>query len=85
MDTSLRRVVAGAAIVTAMVLGPLAIATVLSPAVGWACNDGGQWVRVPDGYHCVPPPPDAPSPEPFNLCVGAPVPFVAVISCYPVG
>jgi hypothetical protein len=84
MSQIIRRFAAGAAAVAAMVLGPLALTTVISPAVSWAdCTPGQFWNAATNTCDWPAPPP--PAPTPVTMCIGAPVPFVPMGWCLPVG
>jgi hypothetical protein len=69
-----------------LVVGPTAVLTIADPAVSWACDGGLVW--DPGANACVapgPPPPPPPPPVPVTMCIGAPVPFVPMGWCFPVG
>ena len=69
-----------------LVVGALAMATVVNPAVSWACDGGLVWDPVANA--CVVPAPAAPPPPPpipVTMCIGAPIPFVPMSWCFPVG
>lgn len=69
----------------ALVVGPMAILTIVGPAVSWACDGGLVW--DPGANACVVPGPPPPPPPvgPVSMCIGAPVPFVPMSWCFPVG
>ncbi|HME49264.1 MAG TPA: hypothetical protein VKG81_14575 [Mycobacterium sp.] len=77
------------AIVIAVALAPLAFVTFVSPGVGGATVCGAGTVLDPGSDTCVPagPPPAPPPPPagPASMCIGAPVPFVPMSWCFPVG
>jgi hypothetical protein len=77
----LRRFAAGAAVVAAMV----AMTTVVSPAVSRADCAPGQFWNAATNTCDWPAPAPAPAPVPVTMCVGAPVPFVPMGWCFPVG
>ena len=69
-----------------MAFAVMAFATIASPGVSWACDPGTVWDPVSSS--CVgaaPPPPAPPPPIPVTMCIGAPVPFVPMSWCFPVG
>jgi hypothetical protein len=80
-----RRFAVYAALVTAMVLGPIAMVTVGSPAVSWACDWGQYWDPGSNSCLAAGPPPPPPPVGPVTMCIGAPVPFVPLSWCFPVG
>lgn len=88
MNRILRRALTSAALIISIVLGPLAAATVFYPAVSWACDWGQVW--DPGANSCVAAPPPPPPPPvgvvgPVTWCIGAPIPFVPMSWCIPVG
>jgi hypothetical protein len=86
MTRTFRRIAVAAALLVAMVLGPLAVTTVVSPAVGWAqCAPGQFWDASTNTCQWpAPPPPPPPPPVPVTMCVGG-IPFVPLSWCFPVG
>ncbi|MBV8928602.1 MAG: hypothetical protein JO152_05710 [Mycobacteriaceae bacterium] len=79
-----RRIAAAAAVVAALLLGPLALTTALSPGVALAdCAPGQFWNAATNNCDWPPPPP--PPAGPVSMCIGAPVPFVPMSWCFPVG
>ena len=84
MFRSLRKLAVWAISLFALVFGPIAMVTVINPAVSWACDYPTVWDT--NSNSCVtPPPPPAPAPVPVTMCIGAPVPFVPMGWCFPVG
>jgi hypothetical protein len=84
MSRICRRFVVWAVSLCALVIGPLAMTTIIKPAVSWACDPGQVWDAAAQA--CVlPPPPPPPAPVPVTMCLGAPVPFVPMSWCFPVG
>jgi hypothetical protein len=78
------------AIVTAVVLAPLAFVVLVTPGVGKATDCGYGTVFDPGSNTCVaggpPPPPPPPPPAGWaSMCIGAPIPFVPMSWCFPVG
>jgi hypothetical protein len=63
-----------------LVVAPMAVVTIINPGVSWACDGGLVW--DPGANACVDPPPP---PPPVTMCIGAPVPFVPMGWCFPVG
>jgi hypothetical protein len=81
----MRGIVRRLAILFAIALAPLAFVTLVSPGVSKAdCAVGTVW--DPGSNTCVAPgPPPPPPPVPVTMCIGAPVPFVPMGWCFPVG
>lgn len=74
------------AVLTASALAPLAFVTIVSPATSSAqCAWGHYWDPGINNCVGVPAAPPPPPPGPVNMCVGAPVPFVPMSWCFPVG
>jgi hypothetical protein len=74
------------AAVFAMALAPLAVTTVVSPAVSSAqCAPGQFWNAATNACDWPAPAPPPPAPPPVTMCIGAPVPFVPMGWCFPVG
>jgi hypothetical protein len=85
MSRTIRRVCTGGALVFAMVLGPLIMTTAVNPAVSWACDWGQVWDPGINGCVGAPPPPPVGVVGPVTWCIGAPIPFVPMSWCVPVG
>jgi hypothetical protein len=86
MTQPFRRIAVGAALIAAMALGPMAMITVVSPAVSRAeCAPGQYWDASNNTCQWPPPAPPPPAPVPVTMCIGAPVPFVPMGWCFPVG
>jgi hypothetical protein len=88
MSRILRRLCVGTAAVVAMVFGPLFVTTVVNPAVSWACDWGQVWDAASNSCVGAPPPPPPPPigpVGPVTWCIGAPIPFVPMSWCVPVG
>ena len=84
MNRVRHRVAVWAVCLIALVVSPMAVVTVLDPAVGWACDPGSVW--DPGANACVAPAPPPPPPAgPVSMCIGAPIPFVPMSWCFPVG
>jgi hypothetical protein len=86
MSQVLRRCALAVAAVFAMTCGAIAISALTLPAVSWACDGGQVW--DPGSNACqwpAPPPPPPPPAGPVSMCIGAPVPFVPMSWCFPVG
>ncbi len=82
------------AIVIAVAFAPLAFVILVSPGLSKATDCGFGTVYDPGSNTCVaagPPPPPAPPPPPppaygpASMCIGAPIPFVPMSWCFPVG
>jgi hypothetical protein len=78
-----RRFVVWLVALCALVFGPFAMTAIINPAVSWACDPGQVWDAA--AQVCVLPPPPPPAPVPVTMCVGAPIPFVPMSWCFPVG
>jgi len=87
MKHIVRRLAVGAALAIPMTLGPMAAVTVFTPAVSWACDWGQVWDAATNSCVVPPPPPPPPPPVigPVTWCIGAPIPFVPMSWCFPVG
>jgi hypothetical protein len=87
MSRILRRISVGTAVALALVLGPLLVTTAVNPAVSWACDWGQVWDAASNGCVGAPPPPPPPVGVvgPVTWCIGAPIPFVPMSWCVPVG
>jgi hypothetical protein len=69
----------------ALVLGQLVVATVVTPAASWACDWGQVWDAASNSCVGAPPPPPIGAVGPVTWCIGAPIPFVPMSWCVPVG
>ncbi|HZQ33332.1 MAG TPA: hypothetical protein VFB19_16560 [Mycobacterium sp.] len=80
-----RRLAVWAISASALVLGPLAMVTIINPAVSSACDQPAVWDTYSNS--CITPaPPASPSgPGPIMMCMGAPVPYDPMGWCYPFG
>ena len=85
MNRIIRRALTSAALVVGIVFGPLAMATVFTPAVSWACDWGQVWDPGINACAPAPPPPPIGAVGPVTWCIGAPIPFVPMSWCVPVG
>jgi hypothetical protein len=89
MNGMVRRLTAGAAAVCGLVLAPLAVTTIVSPAVSSAqCAPGQFWNASSNSCDPVvapPPPPPYGIVGPVSYCIGAPIPFVPMSWCVPIG
>jgi hypothetical protein len=84
VNTVRRRFAVWVVSLIALVVGPMAMVTIVNPAASWACDGGLTW--DPGANACAgPPPPPPPPPPPVTMCIGAPVPFVPLSWCFPVG
>lgn len=81
MIRTIRRVAVATAFVAGFALGPL----VVDPAVSWACDGGQVWDPVASSCVGAPPPPPVGPVGPVTWCIGAPIPFVPMSWCVPVG
>jgi hypothetical protein len=72
------------AIVTAVALAPLAFVVLVTPGVGKAADCGYGTVFDPGSNTCVAAGPLPPA-GPASMCIGAPIPFVPMSWCFPVG
>jgi hypothetical protein len=80
------------ALVVAVTLMPLAFVAFVSPAPSKATECGAGTALDPGSDTCIaagppppPPPPPPPAPGPVGMCIGAPIPFVPMSWCFPVG
>ena len=87
MNRILRRACWGTALVVALTSLPLAATVVISPAVSWACDWGQTWDAGSNSCIGAPPPPPPPIGVvgPVTWCIGAPIPFVPMSWCVPLG
>jgi hypothetical protein len=85
MSGILRRIVVAATVAAGMAMGTM----VVSPAVGSAqCAPGQFWNAASntcDPVVAPPPPPPYGVVGPVDWCIGAPIPFVPMSWCFPVG
>ena len=85
MSRVFRRFLVSNGLIFGMVLSAMAVVVVASPGVSWACDPGTFWDPDSNGCVAVAPAPPPPPPVPVTMCIGAPVPFVPMSWCFPVG
>lgn len=83
----MRDIVCRLAVIFASALAPLAFVILVSPGLSKATDCGFGTVYDPGSNTCVAagPPAPAPAPGPASMCIGAPIPFVPLSWCFPVG
>jgi hypothetical protein len=83
----MRAIVCRLAVIFASALAPLAFVILVSPGLSKATDCGFGTVYDPGSNTCVAagPPAPAPAPGPASMCIGAPIPFVPMSWCFPVG
>lgn len=83
----MRGIVCRLAVIFASALAPLAFVILVSPGLSKATDCGFGTVYDPGSNTCVAagPPAPAPAPGPASMCIGAPIPFVPMSWCFPVG
>jgi hypothetical protein len=84
MSRAFRRFLVSMGLILSVVVAAIAFVTVISPGTSWACDPGTYWDPGSNSCLGAAPPPPPPLP-PVTMCVGAPVPFVPLSWCFPVG
>lgn len=81
----MRGIVRRLAVIFASALVPLAFVILVSPGLSKATDCGFGTVYDPGSNTCVAAGPPAAAPGPTSMCIGAPIPFVPMSWCFPVG